>query len=89
MSDEQNTKPAAATDPQGRLNALVSGCDCEYQHAKPWGYQLWRRGTGDEYWETVGRGALSTVKKAAEKIDAPILVKCRGCGREMLREYDR
>ena len=84
-----DTKPEAATDPQGRLDALVSGCRCEYQEAKPWGYQLWKRSDGDEYWESVGRGALSTVRNAAAKIDAPILVKCRGCGREMLRECDR
>lgn len=87
-TEQTTTKPTADADAGGRVQALVSGCNCEYQHAKPWGYQLWKRvDEGGEYWETMGRGSLSQIQKAVMKIDRPVLVKCRGCGCEMLREY--
>lgn len=68
---------------------LVSRCQCKYQAEKSWGYHLWKWVGGRKSWKGLGSTTHSedVVKYAAEKKLPTILIKCNGCGSEMLREY--
>ena len=61
----------------------IQPCSCNLQHK--YGYEIWKRGK-QTYWETVYIGTLSQCLEYAKNIPQ-VLIACRGCGQELLREY--
>lgn len=64
----------------------IRPCGCSYQRKKDWGYHLWKRVPGSP-WEALGGGSLEAVNNALKNRAFKALVKCQGCGAEMLRDY--
>jgi len=69
-----------------RKHRFVTPCTCDTRHQ--WGCEVWKRGTkGRPYWITICVGTKEYCIEQA-KNERIILLKCRGCGKELLREYD-
>lgn len=62
-------------------------CGCKYQLEKDWGYDLQKRVPPPKHWEGIGWGSLETVNKVLRGRTFKALVRCRGCGAELIREY--
>lgn len=79
----------ARVDNGGPLQRLVKRCDCPQQAAKSWGYALWKWIGGRKPWHPIGTAThVDDVAKYAEKKNLQtILIKCQGCGAEILRQY--
>lgn len=69
------------------MRKQLVACLCDYQSKKDWGYSLFIR-SEPEYWRPLGHGSIETINKALSFLEPKALVKCRGCGAELLREYD-
>lgn len=70
------------------LKRLVSPCRCRYQAETPWGYHLWKWIGGRKSWKAIGyHKNLDVVAKYADDkgLDV-VLIACRGCGADVLRE---
>lgn len=83
-NDYENTQ--AGSDCQERL---VRRCHCRYQAEKSWGYDLFEWVGGRNSWKKHGKATHpeDVVKYAADKGLKTILIRCRGCGSDVLREY--
>lgn len=70
------------------MNRHFQRCRCKYQLEHPWGYSVFIR---DE--KTYWRGAhIEPSPSEACRSSEPytvVLIICRGCGQEMIREYDK
>jgi hypothetical protein len=89
-SDNQLTAENVQEAGRGlHLPSLVSRCRCKYQAEKSWGYHLWKWVGGRKSWKGLGSATHieHVVKYAAQKKLPTILIKCNGCGNEMIREY--
>lgn len=65
---------------------LVRDCQCEYQKQQPWGYEIqkWVGGTRSWQYDTsVPTTAIALM--ATEKMTYD-LIRCRGCGKEIVRD---
>lgn len=78
-----NPKPAEVPTVRTRLQV----CKCRYQQEKNWGYSIHKYVGGRKYWRGIGH---TTSLETAEAIIASLpvaLVRCNGCGGELLREH--
>jgi hypothetical protein len=68
---------------------LVRRCHCRYQAEKSWGYDLCEWVGGRKSWKNHGKATHpeDVVKYAADKGLKTILIRCNGCGSDVLREY--
>lgn len=66
---------------------IAKPCNCEYQKIeKPWGYQVFSWNKGQLKWHRRSiRATPDDAIKAARRIKRVLLV-CRGCGSELIRE---
>ena len=67
--------------------ATIKPCKCRYQKEHPWGYYLWSWIGGRASWKALWIAPnIEEALTHAEQFQA-VLIKCNGCGAEMLREY--
>lgn len=67
----------------------MTPCNCRYMKAKNWGYHIAVFIGGRRYWRAVGNAKnLDEVREIIAPI-ATVLVRCNGCGSDILREYPK
>ncbi len=68
---------------------IVRRCHCRQQTEKAWGYDLCEWVGGRKSWKNHGKATHpeDVVKYAADKGLKTILIRCNGCGSDVLREY--
>jgi hypothetical protein len=72
---------------QPRLVRHLPRCLCKYQREKSWGYQLMQWVGGRKSWKHLGNAThLEEVEIYARDYET-VLVRCNGCGADVLREY--
>lgn len=67
-------------------NISLRPCRCRYQQEKDWGYETmeWRGG-----WVSIAAGVnLGDAAVAAARCKRGVLVRCLGCGAELLRQME-
>ena len=84
---ESNIENTAA--PSVEVPCLVRRCHCRYQAEKSWGYDLCEWVGGRKSWKNHGKATHpeDLVKYAADNGLKTILIRCNGCGSDVLREY--
>jgi hypothetical protein len=80
---QEDIMPKTKDAYQRPVERFFKPCSCD--KAAKYGYEVWRRGTLT-FWETVCIGTIEQCLKHSEMFPC-ILVACRGCGKELLREY--
>ena len=87
-TEEENGVSVQAA-PAGSLPRFVRRCWCKAQSEKALGYDLCEWVGGRKSWKNHGGATYpeDIVKYASDKRLKTILVRCNGCGADVLREY--
>lgn len=65
---------------------FVRPCGCHYQREKPWGYEIQKWIGGRKSWRFVSSHKTAEGAQAAAERYPFVLIRCRGCGAEQVRE---
>jgi hypothetical protein len=86
---EAKKSPHTTDSPGGCQQRFVRRCRCRYQAERAWGYDLCEWIGGRKSWKNHGKATHpeDVVKYASDKGLKTILIRCNGCGADVLREY--
>lgn len=75
-------QPAEVPAPRKRLQA----CRCRFMAEKNWGYDIQKYVGGHKYWKPIGCAPTIETAEAIIASYRAVLVRCNGCGKELLRD---